>query len=120
MTEQTYPKQPPLTIAETAAKLREKPHTLICNENDILPLMKALDPYDFYFSRVGDGEWDIFDKLDDFLKGKLLSSKFQAVGQTYIVDKALLDWSKPNLIFNPRPQPESVVWSRLMHYGKGY
>jgi hypothetical protein len=120
MANQTYPKQRPLTIAETAAKLREKPHTLVCNEEDVLAVMRGLSQHDLYFSRVGNGEWDIFDKRDDFLKGKLLSSKFQEAGQTYIVDKALLDWSKPNLIFNPNPQPESIVWSRLMHYGKGY
>jgi hypothetical protein len=115
MTEQTHPKQPPLTIAETAAKLREKPHTLICCEEDVLAMLKGLIQEGFYTVPVSAGHWELVDVQNPFVKTELRTDRLLKAGQNYVIEHTVLEWSKPSLELNFPPQTESMVWSRLMY-----
>jgi hypothetical protein len=120
MTEQTRPKQTPLTIAETAAKLREKPHTLICCEEDALAMLQGLIQEGFYTVPASAGNWELVDVQNPFVKAELRTDRLLKAGQNYVIENTALEWPKPSLELNFPPQEESVIWSRFMRYGKGY
>jgi hypothetical protein len=117
MANQTYPKQRPLTIAETAAKLREKPHTLICNEDDALVFLENLLKYGFYFVPSKEGHWEIFDMQDKTVKAELRTDSHCEKGQNYVIDNSVLEFPRPSLELNFPSQDESIIWSSFMRYG---
>jgi hypothetical protein len=120
MSEQTRPKQPPLTIEETAAKLREKPHTLICSEEDALAMLQGLIQEGFYTVPVSDGHWELFDLRSVFVKAELRTFKFCEKGQNYVVENTALEWPKPpDIAFTPLDEPESIIWGVRIN-GKWY
>jgi hypothetical protein len=108
--------KPILNVWQVAAKLREKPHTLICSWHDVLDFARKLRGYGFSFKRVRKGGWEILDK-DGAARGELWAGKLQEKGQNYIIENKVLEWPKPTLTFPPL-QNDGVLWSRFMKYGK--
>lgn len=117
MDEQTKPKQTPLTPTETAAKLREKPHTLICCEEDSLDMLAGLVRQGFYFVPVKEGHWELFDTEDASVKSELLTDRLLKKGQNYVVEVPEPSFSKPIVLEFPPLSSDNVTWNRFMCYG---
>jgi hypothetical protein len=87
-------KKPPLSMAETAEKLRgEKAHHLICCEMDSLDILEALLQHGFYFVPVKEGHWEIFDTQNPSMKSELHTSSYLEKGQCYVIEDSKLVFS---------------------------
>lgn len=118
MNEENYStaKKRPLTIPETAAKLREKPHTLICCEDDALAMLQEFIQEGFYTVPVSAGHWELVDVQNPFVKAELRTDRLLKAGQNYVIENTVLEWPKPSLELSfPPSQTENVAWSRLMY-----
>lgn len=118
MDESTAMKQRPLNMAETAAKLREKPHQLICCEADSLDMLAGLVRHGFYVVPAKDGHWEIFDTQDSSVKSELHTSSFLEKGQNYVVVVPEPIFAKPMVLDFPRRSETEILWS-FMRYGFG-
>ncbi len=114
MNEEKQTPKTPLTMVETAAKLREKPHYLICNEEDSFNMLMGLIRYGFYFVPVGK-HWEIFDTQDTSVKAELYVSSHCEKGQNYVIEVPKPIFVKP-VVFNPPTEDENVFWERFLRY----
>jgi hypothetical protein len=102
----------PLTIAEVAIMLRQKPRWIVCGWTDAITVLRKLRNHGFKFRRERRGYWLILDKEFATVTGHVQLSPLCKEGEMYLLDRP-----KP-LSFVDVKREHDKLYNRWMMYGE--